>query len=95
MSTVFPTPVAPLRALAAALTASPDDAEALIAVPAVHLTLWSHAWRADPAMSVSGVEALHVVLAAAYHLAGGYVSRHAGIGYYHEPTLAEAIQMIA
>jgi len=41
------------------------------------------------------VEALHAVLAAAYHLVGGYVSRHGGIGYYHEPTLAAAALMSA
>ena len=86
---------APLRALAAALTGHPDDADALIAVPAVHRALWREAYRADPAVSVSGVESLHVVLAAAYHLAGGYISRHGGIGYYHEPTLAVAALMIA
>ena len=86
---------APLRALAAALTASRDDADALIAVPSVHLALWHEAYRADPAVSVSGVEALHVVLAASYYLAGGYVSRHDGIGYYHEPTLAAAARLIA
>lgn len=86
---------APLRALAAALTANPDDAEAWIAVPAVHLALWRHARRADPAVSVSAVETLHAVLAAAYHLVGGYVSRHDGVGYYHEPTLAAAALMSA
>ena len=85
---------APLHALGATLTASPDDAEAWIAVPAVHLALWRYARRADPAVSVSAVEALHAVLATAYYLAGSCVPRHDGAGYYHEPTLAAAARLV-
>ncbi len=95
MSTAIPAPAAPLRALAVALTASPDDAEAWIAVPAIHLELWRLLYVDDPTVSAGSIEALHAVLAAAYHLVGGYVSRHDGLGYYHEPTLAAAAHMSA
>ena len=85
---------APLRALGATLTAEPDDAEAWIAVPSVHLALWRYARHADPAVSAPSVETLHAVLAAAYLLAGGYLARHDGVGYYHEAALAAAARMV-
>ncbi len=41
------------------------------------------------------MEALHAVLRAAYHLAGGVVVRDQGDqGYYHELALVEALELL-
>lgn len=101
----MPTATAPLRAIAAELRASPvpPGPSDLIAVNAVHLALWRFTIanaRHAPSSYVAGpspydIEALHAVLRAAYHLAGGGVVRDRGDqGYYHELALVEALELL-
>jgi len=101
----MPTATAPLRALAAELRASsvPPDPSDLIAVRAVHLTLWRFTIanaRHDTSSHVDGIsspviETLHTVLRAAYHMAAGVVvrDRH-GDEYYHELALLSALELL-
>ncbi len=100
-----PTTTISLAAIAAELRASPvpPDPSDLIAVNAVHLALWRFTIanaRHAPSSYVAGpatydIEALHAVLRAAYHLAGGVVVRDRGDqGYYHELALVEALELL-
>jgi len=90
------TNIAPLRALADALTALPgyDGPDAWVPVAAIHAALWRLLYALDPDVGALAVEALHASVAAAYAIVGGYVTRHRGVGYYHEGDMARAVALL-
>jgi hypothetical protein len=87
---------APLRALAASLTALPgyDGPDAWIPVEAVHRALWRVLYAHELGVGAPAIETLHATLAAAYALVGGYVARHNNMGYYHEGSLVSAAMLL-
>lgn len=89
------TPSTPFHTLVAALTACPADADAWIAVHAVHSALCRDLYAAHPDIAISAVERVHAVLTAAYSIVGGHVARDRhGAGYYHALALADAIRLL-